>query len=68
MNPQKVAPSLVRTWEGNVLKWKKIGSERLILQQEVVVQQLQLSQSFLFFLVQMSSRTAQAELFVGEQQ
>lgn len=67
MNPQKVAPSLVRTWEGNVLKWKKIGSERLILQQEVVVQ-LQLSKSFLFFLVQIANRTAQAELCVGEQQ
>lgn len=58
VDPQKVAPSLVRTWEGNVLKWKKIGSDQLILQQEVAVQQLQLK-SFLFFIVQISSRRTQ---------
>ena len=33
----EVILSLVRTWKGNILKWK-IGSDWLVLQQEVVLQ------------------------------
>lgn len=34
----EVILSLVRIWKGNILKWKRIGSQWLALQQEVVVQ------------------------------
>ena len=34
----EVILSLVRIWKGNTLKWKRIGSQWLALQQEVVVQ------------------------------
>lgn len=51
----EVALSSFRTGKGNILKWKKTGSDWLILHKKVLVQQLQLFRSFLFFLVQVFS-------------